>query len=156
MKKAIELDETYWKKLKFNLIFIISAFAIYIGVTKYLFKTPSFNNTDMLNRIDDYEKMQRIKSEYAGKSKLIFKTIDTIKYDINQVQRIDEVKRSISDYKQLYKDNEFHSSYNFCLIGGNLLNVFLEINLEQSTVKKNDTLIQKSLNECKANFKDEH
>lgn len=156
MKKAIELDETYWKKLKFNLIFIISAFVIYIGVTKYLFKTPNFNNTDMLNRIDDYEKMQKIKSEYAGKSKLIFKTIDTIKYDINQVQRIDEVKRSISDYKQLYKDNEFHSSYNFCLIGGNLLNVFLEINLEQSTIKKNDTLIQKSLNECKANFKDEH
>ncbi|MFD1604343.1 type VI secretion system TssO [Flavobacterium artemisiae] len=156
MKKAIELDETYWKKLKFNLIFIISAFVIYIGVTKYLFKTPNFDNTDMLNRIDDYEKMQKIKSEYAGKSKLIFKTIDTIKYDINQVQRIDEVKRSISDYKQLYKDNEFHSSYNFCLIGGNLLNVFLEINLEQSTVKKNDTLIQKSLNECKANFKDEH
>ncbi|MCV9930659.1 type VI secretion system transmembrane protein TssO [Flavobacterium sp. LS1R47] len=155
MKKAIELDETYWKKIKFNLIFIISACVIYIGVTKFLLKTPNFNNTDMLNRINDYEKMQKIKVDYANKSKVIFKTIDTIKYDINQVQRIDEVKRNISEYKQLYKDNEFHSSYNFCLIGGNLLNVFLEINLEESTVKKNDTLIQRSLNECKANFKNE-
>ncbi|MCC9073874.1 type VI secretion system transmembrane protein TssO [Flavobacterium sp. F-65] len=155
MKKAIELDETYWKKIKFNLIFIISACVIYIGVTKFLLKTPNFNNTDMLNRINDYEKMQKIKGDYANKSKVIFKTIDTIKYDINQVQRIDEVKRNISEYKQLYKDNEFHSSYNFCLIGGNLLNVFLEINLEESTVKKNDTLIQRSLNECKANFKNE-
>ena len=155
MKKAIELDETYWKKIKFNLIFIISACVIYIGVTKFLLKTPNFNNTDMLNRINDYEKMQKIKGDYASRSKLIFKTIDTIKYDINQVQRIDEVKRSISEYKQLYKDNEFHSSYNFCLIGGNLLNVFLEINLEESTVKKNDTLIVRSLNECKANFKNE-
>ncbi|AYN04433.1 MULTISPECIES: type VI secretion system TssO [unclassified Flavobacterium] len=155
MKKAIELDETYWKKIKFNLIFIISACVIYIGVTKFLLKTPNFNNTDMLNRINDYEKMQKIKVDYANKSKVIFKTIDTIKYDINQVQRIDEVKRNISEYKQLYKDNEFHSSYNFCLIGGNLLNVFLEINLEESTVKKNDTLIVRSLNECKANFKNE-
>ncbi|MBF7090350.1 hypothetical protein IUY40_02170 [Flavobacterium sp. ALJ2] len=155
MKKTIELDETYWRKIKFNLIFIISACVIYIGVTKFLLKTPNFNNTDMLNRINDYEKMQKIKGNYATKSKVIFKTIDTIKYDINQVQRIDEVKRNISEYKQLYKDNEFHSSYNFCLIGGNLLNVFLEINLEESTVKKNDTLIQRSLNECKANFKNE-
>jgi hypothetical protein len=156
MKKAIEFDETYWKKQKFNLLFIISACVIYIGVTKFLLKTPDFNNTDMLSRINNYEKMQRIKTDYTDKSKLIFKTIDTIRYDINQVQRIDEVKRKISEYKQLYKDNEFHSSYNFCLIGGNLLNVFLEINLEQSTVRKNDTLIQTSLNECKANFKDEH
>lgn len=156
MKKAIEFDEAYWKKAKFNLLFIISACVIFIVVTKFLLKTPNFNNTDMLNRINDYEKMQQIKVDYANKSKLIFKTIDTIKYDINQVQRIDEVKRNIAEYKQLYKDNEFHSSYNFCLIGGNLLNVFLEINLEESTVKKNDTLVQTSLNECKANFKNEH
>ncbi|OXG06464.1 hypothetical protein BC749_102359 [Flavobacterium araucananum] len=156
MKNIIEFDETYWKKVKFNLLFIISACVIFIGVTKFLLKTPNFNNTDMLNRINDYEKMQKIKIDYANKSKRIFKTIDTIKYDINQVQRIDEVKRNISEYKQLYKDNEFHSSYNFCLIGGNLLNVFLEINLEESTVRKNDTLVQTSLNECKANFKNEH
>ncbi|AWG25819.1 type VI secretion system TssO [Flavobacterium kingsejongi] len=156
MKKAIEFDETYWKKLKFNLLFVISACIIYICVTKFLLKTPNFNNTDMLSRINEYEKMQEIKADYADKSKLIFKTIDTIKYDINQVQRIDEVKRNISEYKQLYKDHEFHSSYNFCLIGGNLLNVFLELNLEQSTVKKNDILIERSLNECKANFKNEY
>lgn len=156
MKKATDLDETYWKKQKFNLLFIISVCIIYIGVTKFLLKTPNFNNTDMLNRINDYENMQKIKIDYANKSKVIFKTIDTIKYDINQVQRIDEVKRNISEYKQLYKDNEFHSSYNFCLIGGNVLNIFLEINLEESTVRKNDTLIQTSLNECKANFKNEH
>lgn len=156
MKKAIEFDETYWKKVKFNLLFIISACIIFIVVTKFLLKTPNFNNTDMLNRINDYEKMQKIKVDYANKSRKIFQTIDTIKYDINQVQRIDEVKRRISDYKRLYKDNEFHSSYNFCLIGGSLLNVFLEINLEESTVKKNDTLVQTSLNECKANFKNEH
>lgn len=156
MKKAIEFDETYWKKVKFNLLFIISACIIFIVVTKFLLKTPNFNNTDMLNRINDYEKMQKIKVDYDNKSRKIFQTIDTIKYDINQVQRIDEVKRRISDYKRLYKDNEFHSSYNFCLIGGNLLNVFLEINLEESTVKKNDTLVQTSLNECKANFKNEH
>lgn len=156
MKKAVEFDEAYWKKLKFNLIFIISVCIIYIIVAKILLKTPNFNNTDMLNRINDYEKMQKIKVDYANKSRKIFQTIDTIKYDINQVQRIDEVKRRISDYKRLYKDNEFHSSYNFCLIGGNLLNVFLEINLEESTVKKNDTLVQTSLNECKANFKNEH
>ncbi|KQO22462.1 hypothetical protein ASF10_08785 [Flavobacterium sp. Leaf82] len=156
MKNAIEFDETYWKKVKFNLLFVISACVIFIGVTKFLLKTPNFNNADMLNRINEYEKMQKIKVDYANKSRQIFKTIDTIKYDINQVQRIDEVKRRISEYKQLYKDNEFHSSYNFCLIGGNLLNVFLEINLEESTVKKNDTLVQTSLNECKANFKNEH
>ncbi|MBS7253664.1 type VI secretion system TssO [Flavobacterium branchiicola] len=156
MKKAIEFDETYWKKVKFNLLFIICACVIFIGVTKFLLKTPNFNNTDMLNRINDYEKMQKTKVDYANKSKQVFMTIDTIKYDINQVQRIDEVKRRISEYKQLYKDNEFHSSYNFCLIGGNLLNVFLEINLEESTVRKNDTLVQTSLNECKANFKNEH
>lgn len=152
MKKATEYDEIYWKKIKFNLFFFISVCVVFIGVTKFLLKTPNFDNTAMLNRINDYEKMEKIRLDYEEKSKVIFNTVDTIKYDINQVQRIDEVKRNISEYKQLYKDNEFHSSYNFCLIGGNLLNILLEINLEESSVNKNNTLIQTSLNECKANF----
>ena len=78
-------------------------------------------------------------------------------YDLQLIDsRIDEIKRYIADYKQPYKDNEFHSSYNFCLIGGNILNVFLELNLEKSTLEKNNKLIETNLNECKANFKDEH
>lgn len=153
MKQNIEFDEKYWKKIKFNLLFVICVSVIYIGVTKFMLKTPSYNNSDMLNSINDFEEMQNTKLVYSKKAKEIFKTIDTIQYDINQVHRIDEVKRNISGYKQLYKENEFHSSYNFCLIGGNLLNIFLEINLEESSVKKNDMLIQTSLNECKANFK---
>lgn len=156
MKKAIEFDESYWKGIKFNLIFIAGFCIVYIIVTKFLLKTPEFDNTDMLSRINDFEKVQNIKNDYTVKSQEIFKTIDTIKYDINQVQRIDEIKRYIADYKQPYKDNEFHSSYNFCLIGGNLLNIYLELNLEKSTLEKNNTLIETNLNECKANFKNEH
>ena len=68
MKKAIEFDETYWKKLKFNLLFIISVCIIYIVVTKFLLKTPNFDNTDVLDRINDYEKMLKTKIEYANKS----------------------------------------------------------------------------------------
>ena len=156
MSKAIEIDESYWKNIKFNLLFFACCCVVYIIVTKFLLKTPEFDNTEMLNRINDFEKIQVLKNDYTKKSQEIFKTIDTIKYDVNQVQRIDEIKRYIADYKQPYKDNEFHSSYNFCLIGGNILNVFLELNLEKSTLEKNNTLIETNLNECKANFKDEH
>ena len=42
--------------------------------------------------------MITIKNDYTKKSQEIFKTIDTIKYDVNQVQRIDEIKRYIADY----------------------------------------------------------
>ena len=156
MSKAIEIDESYWKNIKFNLLFFACCCVVYIIVTKFLLKTPEFDNTEMLSRINDFEKIQVLKNDYTKKSQEIFKTIDTIKYDVNQVQRIDEIKRYIADYKQPYKDNEFHSSYNFCLIGGNILNVFLELNLEKSTLEKNNTLIETNLNECKANFKDEH
>ena len=156
MSKAVEIDESYWKNIKFNLLFFACCCLLYIIATKFLFKTPEFDNTEMLSRINDFEKIQVLKNDYTKKSQEIFKTIDTIKYDVNQVQRIDEIKRYIADYKQPYKDNEFHSSYNFCLIGGNILNVFLELNLEKSTLEKNNTLIETNLNECKANFKDEH
>ena len=156
MSKAVEIDESYWKNIKFNLLFFACCCVVYIIVTKFLLKTPEFDNTEMLNRINDFEKIQVLKNDYTKKSQEIFKTIDTIKYDVNQVQRIDEIKRYIADYKQPYKDNEFHSSYNFCLNGGNILNVFLELNLEKSTLEKNNTLIETNLNECKANFKDEH
>ena len=156
MKKAIEFDEGYWKNIRFNLIFVASVCIVYIIVAKFLLKTPEFDNTAMLARINDFEKIQNTKKQYALQSEGIFKTIDTIKYDINQVQRIDDVKRHIADYKQIYKDNEFQSSYNFCLIGGNLLSVFLELNLEKSTIEKNNKLIETNLNECKANFKNEH
>ena len=156
MSKAIEIDESYWKNIKFNLLFFACCCVVYIIVTKFLLKTPEFDNTEMLSRINDFEKIQVLKNDYTKKSQEIFKTIDTVNYDVNQVQRIDEIKRYIADYKQPYKDNEFHSSYNFCLIGGNILNVFLELNLEKSTLEKNNTLIETNLNECKANFKDEH
>ena len=156
MSKAVEIDESYWKNIKFNLLFFACCCVVYIIVTKFLLKTPEFDNIEMLSRINDFEKIQVLKNDYTKKSQEIFKTIDTIKYDVNQVQRIDEIKRYIADYKQPYKDNEFHSSYNFCLIGGNILNVFLELNLEKSTLEKNNTLIETNLNECKANFKDEH
>jgi Type VI secretion system, TssO len=154
MKRAIEFDEGYWKNIKFNLIFIVMVCVTYVIVTKLLRKTPEFDNTDMLSRINDFEEIQVIKKDYTEKSTKIFKTIDTIKYDINQVQRIDEIKRYIADYKQLHKENEYLSSYNFCLLGGNLLNVFLELNLEKSTLEKNNKLIETNLNECKANFKE--
>jgi hypothetical protein len=156
MSKAIDFDESYWKNIKFNLIFIAFSSIIYIIVTKFLLKTPNFDNTEMLSRINNFEKIQSVKNDYVKKSQDVFKTIDTLKYDVNQVQRIDEIKRYISDYKQLFKDNEYHSSYNFCLVGGDLLNVFLEVNLEKSTIEKNNTLIETNLNECKANFKDEN
>lgn len=156
MSKAVETDESYWKNIKFNLLFFACCCILYIIVTKFFLQTPEFDNTQMLSRINDFEKIQVLKNDYTKKSQEIFKTIDTIKYDVNQVQRIDEIKRYIADYKQPYKDNEFHSSYNFCLIGGNILNVFLELNLEKSTLEKNNTLIETNLNECKANFKDEH
>ena len=156
MSKAVEIDESYWKNIKFNLLFFACCCVVYIIVTKFLLKTPEFDNTEMLSRINDFEKIQVLKNDYTKKSQEIFKTIDTVNYDVNQVQRIDEIKRYIADYKQPYKDNEFHSSYNFCLIGGNILNVFLELNLEKSTLEKNNTLIETNLNECKANFKDEH
>jgi hypothetical protein len=156
MSKAVEIDESYWKNIKFNLIFFACCCFVYIIVTKFMFKTPEFDNTQMLSRINDFERIQTLKNDYTKKSQEFFKTIDTIKYDVNQVQRIDEIKRHIADYKQPYKDNEFHSSYNFCLIGGNILNIFLELNLEKSTLAKNNTLIETNLNECKANFKDEH
>lgn len=156
MKKTIEFDEGYWKSIKFNLIFMTTVCIVYVIVTKFLLKIPEFDNTQMLSRINDFEKIQSVKKEYALKSQKIFKTIDTIKYDVNQVQRIDEVKRYIADYKQIYKDNEYQSSYDFCLLGGNLLNIFLELNLEKSTVEKNNKLIEINLNECKANFKNEH
>ncbi|ELY2018183.1 hypothetical protein SL053_002100 [Flavobacterium psychrophilum] len=154
MKRAIEFDEGYWKNIKFNLIFIVMVCITYVIVTKLLIITPEFDNTDMLSRINDFEEIQVIKKDYTEKSTKIFKTIDTIKYDINQVQRIDEIKRYIADYKQLHKENEYLSSYNFCLLGGNLLNVFLELNLEKSTLEKNNKLIETNLNECKANFKE--
>lgn len=154
MKKTIEFDEVYWKNIKFNLIFLVTVCILYVIVSKFSLKIPEFDNTYMLSRINDFEKIQVIKKDYTEKSIKIFKTIDTIKYDINQVQRIDEVKRYIADYKQLHKENEFLSSYNFCLLGGNLLNVFLELNLEKSTLEKNNKLIETNLNECKANFKE--
>jgi len=156
MEKATEFDEKYWRSIKFNLIFITFCAIVYIIIAKFVIKTPDFDNANMLTQINDFEDIQSIQKDYAEKSAKLFKTIDTIKYDINQVQRIDEIKRDISQYKQLYQDNEFQSTYNFCLVGGNLLNVFLEINVEKSTIEKNSKLIETNLNECKANFKDEH
>ena len=79
MSKAVEIDESYWKNIKFNLLFFACCCVVYIIVTKFLLKTPEFDNTEMLSRINDFEKIQVLKNDYTKKSQEIFKTIDTIK-----------------------------------------------------------------------------
>lgn len=150
--KVDSLSEFFWKKVKFILLFSLSAVLLFIVSRRYIFVIPHSDNNEMLSSIRTYEDVLKQQTEKTEEIAEIFKQIDEMEFDIHQVQVQDEVNKKISIVRRLYKDNDMSSKYKFGLISADLLLLYFNTKQEHSSLKKNKKLIEDNLMECKANF----
>ncbi|MCJ8289300.1 MAG: hypothetical protein HRT58_07965 [Crocinitomicaceae bacterium] len=150
--KVDNLGEFFWKKVKFILLFSLSAVLLFIVSRRYIFVIPHSDNKEMLSSIHSYEDVLKEQTEKTAEIAEIFKQIDEMEFDIHQVQVQDEVNKKISQVRRLYKDNDMSSKYKFGLVSADLLLLYFNTKQEHSSLKKNKKLIEDNLMECKANF----
>lgn len=150
--KVENLNEVFWMKIKYILLFILAVIILYILQTKFILKVPIIDNSEMLAAINNYETIIDKQVEYANKVQGIHKEIEAMEFDIHQVQKKDEINKKIFTIRSVFKENKMNSKYIFGIQSANILQIYFDTREEHSSLIKNKKIIQDNLNECKANI----
>jgi ribosomal protein L23 len=154
--KIDNLSEVFWRKIKYVLLFILSVLVLYIIQTKYIFKVPKSNNKELLGSINEYETILNEQVVSAEKIKLVHEKISKMEFDIHMVQSKDDVRKEINEIYDIYLNNNRDSKYLFGKQSSNILQIYFDINEEESSLKNNVKNLTLKLNECKAGILNEN
>lgn len=146
------LRESFWRSVKFFLLFTLVFSILYIVLTKFMLKIPVADNQRLLSSINEFEKVIKTQKEIANQSKLLKENIATMEFDIYQIQKQDDIKRDIFKIENIYKENRMNSKYNFSLQVSRILNIYYDTREKNSTLNYNLELLSKNLTECQANI----
>lgn len=146
------LSEKFWNNVKFFLLFIICFSAMYIGLTKFIFKIPVSNNQKLLGAIAEFEKVLDDQKKVSTDFKQIAEEIKQMEFKIHQVQKKDDIKREISKIRSLYINNQKNSKYKFTLNVADILLFYFHSREQYSTLLTNKQKLETNLNECQANL----
>lgn len=150
--KTNNLSESFWRRIKFILLFALGVILLYVLQTKFMVKIPVVDNEELLEAINDYEAVIQTQSEYAEKVKSIHDEIKAMQFDIHQVQKKDEMTKKIFGIRSVYQENEMNSKYFFAIQSANILQIYFDTREERSAMLNNKKVIINNLNECKANI----
>ena len=101
--------ESFWRSVKFFLLFVLVTSMMYIVLTKFMLKIPVADNQKLLAAITEFEKVIATEKQTAENAKKISEDIKVMQFDIYQVQRQDDIKREIFKAQSSYKDNNMNS-----------------------------------------------
>ena len=89
-------DENIWGNVRFVLLLGFSVLLIFIILGKYVFDVPMKESSDLIKDINHSEMVFEKQKEYGKRSKVIWNQIDSLDFNVHQVQRMDEIKGEIS------------------------------------------------------------
>ena len=150
--KNDNLSELSAKKIKFNLLFLLGLVLLYVLLVKFVIKVPRSDNAELLDAINSYEDVLSQQQEYQETIKNVHVQIDTMEYDIHQVQVQDEVSKRIIEIRSVYKNNNMNSKFKFGVLAANLLQIYFDTKQEYNALINNKIIIEANLEDCKGNI----
>ena len=135
-------DENIWGNVRFVLLLGFSVLLIFIILGKYVFDVPMKESSDLIKDINHSEMVFEKQKEYGKRSKVIWNQIDSLDFNVHQVQRMDEI----------YTQNSMSSKFLFGILASKTLKIQFDIREELNSLIRNNELIEKDLEECKANI----
>lgn len=150
--KTENLNESFWRRIKFILLFSLAIVLLYILQIKFIVKIPVVDNGELLRSISNYETIIRKQNEYTKQVKDIHEEVKAMEFDIHQVQKKDEINKKIFGIRSVYKGNMMNSKYFFGIQSANILQIYFDTREDHSSMLKNKKIIVDNLNECKANI----
>ncbi|MFL0138710.1 type VI secretion system TssO, partial [Tenacibaculum maritimum] len=105
----MEFSELFWRKVRFVLLFLLFVSTTFIILTKFIFKIPIIESKDLLVNISASERILEEQERYVEKVKILHDSISVVKFEINQVQKLNEIKSDIHMLQNVYKKNNMNN-----------------------------------------------
>lgn len=145
-------DENIWGNIRFLLLLLFSVIIIFIILGKYVFDIPMKESSDLIKEINHAESIFDAQKEHTKKSTVVWNQIDSLDFNAHQVQRMDEIKGNILNLQDIYMKNGMNSRFLFGTLASKTLRFQFDIKEELNALEYNNKLIEKDLEECKANL----
>lgn len=145
-------DEALWGNIRFFLLLAFSVALIYIILCRYILNVPMEDSSELINDINHSERIFELQRTHVHQANNIWAEIDSLDFNTHQVQRMDEVKDAISQLQYIYKENNLNTKFFFGVLSSRTLKYQFDTKEELNSLEYNNALIEKDLEECKANL----
>ncbi|MFL0121113.1 type VI secretion system TssO [Tenacibaculum maritimum] len=122
----MEFSELFWRKVRFVLLFLLFVSTTFIILTKFIFKIPIIESKDLLVNISASERILEEQERYVEKVKILHDSISVVKFEINQVQKLNEIKSDIHMLQNVYKKNNMNNKYIFGVQSSKILKIYFD------------------------------
>ena len=127
-------DEMLWGNIRFLLLLIFSVAAIYIILCRYILNVPTEDSSELINEINHSERIFEIQHTHMQQAQNIWNEIDSLDFNIHQVQKMDEVKDGIYQLQHIYKENNMNTKFLFGVLSSRMLKCQFDIKEELNSL----------------------
>lgn len=133
-------DEKIWSTIKFTLLLFFSVTLLYILVCKYVMPIPVSVTGNTVQEINDAEAVLSDQQKMAEQMKALKTDIDSLNFDIQQTQRIGEIKDRMSQLQNNYRQHSYNTKYLYCMQAFKTIQAYFDIkqNLYWASKAKED------------------
>ena len=145
-------DERIWTSVKFTLLLLFSVTLMYILLCKYVIQIPMFETDLLIKNRDGSEEILTDQKKMAEEVKALKADIDSLNFEIQQVQHTGEIKTRILQMQSVYKKNDYNPRYLYSIQAYKTLQGYFDIRENLSYTISDTKLIEQDLEKIKANI----
>lgn len=145
-------DERLWTNVRFSLLLAFGLVATFVVLSKYIFTIPVVESTALIGYINESEQTFEQQEEVAKKLNVLQHNIDSLDFSIHQVQLLDEIKAEMTLLQEAYNKQNNSSKYIYSLHAFRAIKGYFDMKEALTSTIKNNQMIEKNLEECKANL----
>ncbi|WP_455062850.1 type VI secretion system TssO [Prevotella fusca] len=108
-------DEKIWSTIKFTLLLTFSVALLYILLCKYVMPIPVSITGNAVAEINEAETIFKDQKQMAEKMIVLRQDIDSLNFEIQQSQRISEIKDRMAQLQNNYRQHSYNVKYLYCM-----------------------------------------
>ena len=145
-------DENIWTGIKFVLLLVFSVALVYILLCKYVVHIPVSKTDLLIKEINESEAILTDQKKMAQQFEQIKTDIDSLNFEIQQVQHTSEIKMRISQMQEAYKKHGSNPKYLYCVHAYRSLQGYFDVRENLGYTISDNKLIERDLETLKANI----
>lgn len=120
-------DEKLWSTIKFTLLLGFSVILLFILLCKYVTPIPVSVTGNVVKEINDAEAILNDQRQMAEQMNVLKKDIDSLNFEIQQSQRINEIKHRMTQLQDNYRKHAYNPKYLYCMQSFKTIQGYFEI-----------------------------
>lgn len=120
-------DEKLWSTIKFTLLLSFSVILLFILLCKYVTPILVSVTGNVVKEINDAEAILNDQRQMAEQMNVLKKDIDSLNFEIQQSQRINEIKHRMTQLQDNYRKHAYNPKYLYCMQSFKTIQGYFEI-----------------------------